>query len=134
MLRVKVTPKGGQPMELDFDKPVLRIGRSPDSDIQLPQNAVSKHHATLRVGPHGPVLVDEGSTNGTYVGVERLVGERAVGASDVIHIGDFTLVLIPLGDPGPTQVLSLGAPSASARPSAPRGPQVTVNPYRRREE
>jgi pilus assembly protein CpaF len=133
MLRVRVIPKSGQAVELDFGQPAIRIGRGPENEIHLPQNGVSKHHATLHVAPNGAVtLVDERSTNGTYVDTERLVTPRLMRADEDIHIGDFTLRLVSLAELAPTQVLTLGQPSAFSKPSAPQGPQVTVNPHRRR--
>jgi ABC transport system ATP-binding/permease protein len=48
-----------------------RIGRAPDADIQLDDSRVSWRHAILRADGQSWVLVDQGSTNGTYVGAER---------------------------------------------------------------
>ena len=44
------------------------IGRSPDAQIVLEDNGISRHHATLQRGSDGTVRVtDLGSRNGTWV-------------------------------------------------------------------
>lgn len=43
------------------------LGRSSDSDIQIPDPTVSKHHARIRVEGHRCIVEDLRSTNGTFV-------------------------------------------------------------------
>ena len=50
----------------------LRLGRAPDNDVVLREEQLSRHHAEIRPGGHGSVLVDLGSTNHTYVDGHRL--------------------------------------------------------------
>jgi pSer/pThr/pTyr-binding forkhead associated (FHA) protein len=50
------------------DRPVVRIGRAPGNDIVLADAAVSWRHAELRRHDNRWMVVDFGSTNGTYVG------------------------------------------------------------------
>jgi hypothetical protein len=47
--------------------PQITIGRSPENVVILPDPTVSRRHATIRVEDGKVVLVDLGSTNGTYV-------------------------------------------------------------------
>lgn len=68
-----------------------RIGRSPSCELILPeapQSPVSRVHAELAVRPDGSVLVvDAGSTHGTYVNGERVELARALAVGDVITLG-----------------------------------------------
>lgn len=68
-----------------------RIGRSPMCDVvipEAPQSPVSRVHAELAVRPDGSVLVvDSGSTHGTYVNGERVELARALRPGDQITLG-----------------------------------------------
>ncbi|HYW52547.1 MAG TPA: FHA domain-containing protein, partial [Dongiaceae bacterium] len=69
---------------------VLNIGRAHDNDIVLNGAAVSRHHARLMLGNGTPpVLLDVGSTNGTYVNGELLREARSLERDDVIFLGGF---------------------------------------------
>ena len=57
---------------LSFDAPRVVIGRGAGCDVRLPDPSVSQHHATIRLENGHYAVVDEGSTNGTYVNGERL--------------------------------------------------------------
>jgi ABC transport system ATP-binding/permease protein len=84
--------------------PSYRIGRDPESDIVVVDPRVSWVHAVLRREPDGWLLEDSGSTNGIFVGPQRV--------QQVPITGD---CLIRLGHPqdGPAVSCSLGlAPSA----------------------
>lgn len=49
------------------------LGRAEDSDILLTDRGISRQHARFEVSPEGVVtLEDLGSTNGTYVGAEKV--------------------------------------------------------------
>jgi ABC transport system ATP-binding/permease protein len=64
-----------------------RLGRDPGSDIVLPDARVSWHHATLRHEQDNWILEDVGSTNGTFIGTQRM--DRVTISSDcVIRLGN----------------------------------------------
>jgi ABC-type multidrug transport system ATPase subunit/pSer/pThr/pTyr-binding forkhead associated (FHA) protein len=69
----------------------LRIGRNPASEIHLDAPNVSWLHASIEMSASGCELVDEGSTNGTYVAGERVEGRRKLEIGDVVKIGRFML-------------------------------------------
>lgn len=57
---------------IPIDKPSITIGRS-GTDILIADPEVSRHHCLLVIaGEDGAVLSDLGSTNGTFVGEERI--------------------------------------------------------------
>jgi hypothetical protein len=69
----------------------LRLGRAPDSDIQLMHPGVSRHHARVEVDESGVVmLVDHSSRAGTSV--DGVVVERTrLEHGSIITIGPFSL-------------------------------------------
>jgi pSer/pThr/pTyr-binding forkhead associated (FHA) protein len=64
--------------------PLVHVGRGTHNDIVLNDDSVSETHAKLQRRDDGWYVVDVGSTNGTYVGGQRLSAERKLeGAADV---------------------------------------------------
>ena len=74
------------------------LGRGTDCDLRLVDPGVSRHHAELRVENDQVVLVDLGSTNGTFVNGQPV---RRVALSDGTHVslGRTTLVFRQDGNP-----------------------------------
>ena len=64
----------------------LTLGRSPECTIQLADDSVSRQHCRVSPGPDGVVLVDNGSTNGTYVN-GTAVSARHLRDGDRIQVG-----------------------------------------------
>jgi ABC-type multidrug transport system ATPase subunit/pSer/pThr/pTyr-binding forkhead associated (FHA) protein len=71
----------------------LIVGRDPDADIVLDTPNVSRVHARLKRTPEGIVVEDLGSTNGTWVNGERVVGLRLVQPGDDLRFGPQRLEL-----------------------------------------
>lgn len=69
---------------------VTMAGRNDTSDIFLGDVTVSREHARFVVDDQGLVVTDVGSTNGTYVNLER-VGEAQLKPGDEVIIGKFHL-------------------------------------------
>ena len=112
---------------------VYRIGSSPASHIQLSRPEVSNRHAVLHVTDERVLVVDAGSTNGTFVDGKRLVPDKEVilepGA--VIGIGnEVQLQLRARGvAPGTSGVMAAagaaaGGDGAPALPGADAGAQM----------
>lgn len=57
---------------LSLDSPRIVLGRSRGSDVRIPDASVSARHASIRQRGADYLLLDEGSTNGTYVDGQRL--------------------------------------------------------------
>jgi hypothetical protein len=92
LLRVSIAKAGEDASRWpEFTKPELTIGRRSTNDIILPSDGVSGTHARLLVTGRTLTLVDLGSTNGTFVAGERVVGPRPVGPREEVLIGDFRL-------------------------------------------
>ncbi len=71
----------------------MTLGRSPQSDICITDDALSRNHAVVECGPEGCVLTDTGSTNGTFVNGVRISEPVALKNGDVIVCGTSELVV-----------------------------------------
>jgi pSer/pThr/pTyr-binding forkhead associated (FHA) protein len=79
------SPAAVAPFELTFDADEhISIGRDPKSRVQLPDASVSLRHALIRPSSNGYVIIDENSTNGTFLNAGRLVP----GAAKLLSDGD----------------------------------------------
>jgi FHA domain-containing protein len=90
-LLVSSPDQGSEQRTYDLVTPVTLLGRGTDCDLRLVDAGVSRHHAELRVENDQVVLVDRGSTNGTFVNGQPV---RRVVLTDGTHItlGRTTLV------------------------------------------
>jgi S1-C subfamily serine protease len=73
-----------------LDEPVITIGRDPTSGIRFDMGAdleVSTRHAEIRQDGDAYVIMDLGSTNGTWVNGARLGGPRRLNPGDVVKLG-----------------------------------------------
>lgn len=68
------------------------IGRSPDADIVIAANEVSRHHAQIVPERDGWSLADLGSTNGVLLNGRPLGVPTRLAAGDVIGLGSVELV------------------------------------------
>jgi diguanylate cyclase (GGDEF)-like protein len=66
---------------------VLRIGRMPDNEVALDDEAVSRRHARIERGSDGWLLMDVGSRNGTLLNERELAGQATLQRDDRIRIG-----------------------------------------------
>jgi len=69
----------------------VSVGRVRGNDLVLSKGNVSKRHARLTQKDGRFVVVDQNSTNGTYVNRQRIVQATIVREGDRIYIGDFVL-------------------------------------------
>ena len=75
-----------------LEKARVVIGRH-DADINVEDPEISRHHAAIELNGEAVTLVDLGSTNGTFVGEER-IQEVALENQAEFSIGGSTLMLI----------------------------------------
>lgn len=90
-------PRKGARFEIHKERTL--IGRSPKCDVPLETIVASPYHAEIVTTPQGLACQDLGSTNGTYVNGERVVGRRLLHDGDLIHVGD-AILQVQLGSAG----------------------------------
>jgi pSer/pThr/pTyr-binding forkhead associated (FHA) protein len=80
---------GGVAPALTFDGGRVVLGRGANCDVRLPDPSVSHRHATVRANGSEYALVDEKSTNGTFVGEVKLAPNtpRPLKHGDLVRVG-----------------------------------------------
>jgi diguanylate cyclase (GGDEF)-like protein len=81
-----------------LDKSPTRVGRGADSQIVLEGDSVSRRHAHLERRAGAWYVVDDGSTNGTYVNEEQIAREQLLVNGDRIKIGPSILKFLSGAD------------------------------------
>ena len=111
--------------------PVVNIGRADYNDVVLADESVSTQHAKLQRREGVWVLVDLGSTNGSFVDGERVEGEAPVTPGATLRFGDASVIFDPKDEGagvekgGSTKMLQAipvappKAPAAAPRSTAP---------------
>ena len=84
---VRIYPVAGIGEVRELGDDTLVIGRDPTCGFQLADASVSRRHASIEALADGYMLVDHGSTNGTYVNDER-IERRALRSGDRVRIGN----------------------------------------------
>src|SRR6187551_1288676 len=67
------------------------IGRSPDSDIHIETPLISRSHARLTINERECVIEDLGSSNGTFVGGEKITAVTILKLDSKVKLGPVTL-------------------------------------------
>jgi pSer/pThr/pTyr-binding forkhead associated (FHA) protein len=97
-MALKVLIRSGDletPASITFDAPRIVVGRGEGSEVRLPDPSVSHRHASIRQRGSDYVIIDEGSTNGTFVGGVRLSphAPRVVRSGELVRVGRVWLEL-----------------------------------------
>ncbi|HEY1954250.1 MAG TPA: FHA domain-containing protein [Polyangiaceae bacterium] len=107
-LTVRAEAGAGSEPSLTFDASRVVIGRGTSCDVRLPDASVSQRHAVLTATGAEYHIVDEGSTNGTFVGGVRLSPKapRALRSGDLLRVGR-VWVEVRIDQTAPTPDLAL---------------------------
>jgi pSer/pThr/pTyr-binding forkhead associated (FHA) protein len=138
MWTVKVTDQQGRLIgEFPWEQGSLTIGRDQGRSIVLPNKTASRKHARLDLINGMPVIVDEGSANGTLVNGARIASPTRLDESSKVDVGEFRLTLMRAEvDDGERTVMmkpkSFGAaaPPPRAAPPPPPPPRAAPPPPR----
>ena len=97
MFTITVRDSAGHTSLNSFDDSIeeVSVGRGEGNDIILPLGNVSQRHCRIRRKGERFVILDLGSTNGTFVNRHQITRSEPIGPSDLIQVGDFTLILDP---------------------------------------
>lgn len=66
----------------------ITVGRDASCDIVINDAEISRHHAKLTQQADSYVLEDMGSTNGTFVDGQRLMGPHVLRPGDLVLLGE----------------------------------------------
>ena len=96
------------------------IGRDDDCDLTLPDEKISRKHASIVTHARGRrILQDLGSTNGTFVDESRITQPVELQGEEQIRVGD-TQLLVSADEPSGTPTTIGVMPAGVARPAPPR--------------
>ena len=70
-----------------LDKSPLRVGRGGDNHIVLDGDSVSRRHSHFERRSNGWFIVDDGSTNGTFLNEEQIKREAGLNNGDRVKVG-----------------------------------------------
>ena len=75
--------------QITFDAPRIVIGRGEGCEVRLPDPSISHRHASIRQRGTEYIVIDEGSSNGTFVGPVRLSphAPRMLRSGDLLRVG-----------------------------------------------
>ncbi|MEN6392855.1 MAG: FHA domain-containing protein [Anaerolineaceae bacterium] len=103
----------------NLGKNELTIGRDISNDIVISDIEVSRKHARLLLQADGFVIEDMGSTNGTFVNGQRLLGPHTLRPGEIVMLGEnVSLIFEPAYD--------VNATVASTAAGAPTPPPAAV--------
>jgi pSer/pThr/pTyr-binding forkhead associated (FHA) protein/tetratricopeptide (TPR) repeat protein len=119
----------GSTSDVEVVKDRFILGRSPDSDVVIPDSLISRQHAIIEQRDDGWYLVDQNSGNGTFLNDER-VRDELLYDGDVIAVGDAVITFGAPGEEGdhvPKMDATQMLPAASIE-GAPEGTSTGENP------
>jgi DNA-binding NtrC family response regulator len=76
--------------EWSFDKEEIRIGSMEDNDVVLGDDTVSRYHCRISQEDNGYVLLDQRSTNGTFINKVR-IREAFLKPNSIVSVGQSQL-------------------------------------------
>jgi hypothetical protein len=74
---------------------LTNVGRGAHNDVVLADESISDSHAKIQRRDGGWFIVDQGSTNGTYVGGRRVQGEQHVTGAPDVRFGGIKMTFRP---------------------------------------
>ena len=119
-------PTPGATYSLEGDQ--LTIGRDSSSGVPINDAEVSRKHARLTFQGGKYVVEDLGSTNGTFVNGQRVIGGVVLKSGDVVSLGEQIVLMYEAlsADPGETVISSrknAPAPRPAPAPAPAPAPQ-----------
>ncbi len=118
---MRTGPNPGKSFPLTKDE--LSLGRDISNDIVINDAEVSRNHAHLYRQAGGFVLEDTGSTNGTFVNGQRLMGPHLLRPGEMILLGENISLIFEAYQFDPDATIASGTvpdmPSYQEQPAPP---------------
>jgi hypothetical protein len=122
------TPGGQQIVKLDQE---ISIGRTNAAQLAIDDPSLSRLHATIFREGEDIWILDENSSNGTFVNGERVSPERKLRDGDEVLLGGNTRIYVEIAQPhGYTQPKPAAKPigAVSSQTAAAHTPQIPTPP------
>ena len=130
-LTLEVIEGPGAGKQILLDRPII-VGRGTDVDLQLEDGEVSRRHAKVTPEPDGSATVEDlGSTQGTFVNQNELMGRARLDAGDELLLGVTVIKLRSPDDVATRMSAVIQVPPGLAMAARP---PTYVNPEVLREE
>jgi hypothetical protein len=118
---MRTGPNPGKSFPLTKDE--LSLGRDISNDIVINDAEISRHHAHLYRQAGGFVLEDTGSTNGTFVNGQRLMGPHLLRPGEMVLLGENISLIFEAYQFDPDATIASGTvpdmPSYQQQPAPP---------------
>ncbi|MET0231222.1 MAG: FHA domain-containing protein [Rhodanobacteraceae bacterium] len=101
------------------------IGRQNDSDIPVPAEEISRHHAKLQVTAEGVLVEDMGSANGTFINDKR-VQTGVLKPGEELRLDTIRFMLVAPGMDARQQATAARAEPAKAEVKGGGGNAITI--------
>lgn len=115
-------------MRFDLHAALTNIGRGEHNDISIRDESISDSHAKLQKRADGWYIVDQGSTNGTYVGGRRVVSEQRLEGAPDLRFGGIKMTFRPAaaaaGEGGSTRAIAAVNIDEARRSIAAKTPAI----------
>src|SRR5687768_1792293 len=114
------TPEGTKEIRIDAER--TSFGRGSDADVRFPDQGLSRLHSTVYREGDRVWIVDENSSNGTFVNGQRVAGAGTpLKGGDQIRIGNETVLAVHVrekaqaaataaSDQTPSRIVASGPP------------------------
>jgi len=129
----RLVMRGGPTVGKSFslEKNEIFIGRDLSNDIVINDGEISRRHTRLFLQGSNYVVEDLGSTNGTSVNGQRLMGPYILRPGEVVTLGEHVNMVFEAvqTDPDATVASSMPRAPAPAQPAPQPIPQPIPQPY-----
>ncbi len=110
--------------KFEIHSALTNVGRGAHNDVVLADESISDSHAKIQRRDGGWFIVDQGSTNGTYVGDRRVQGEQHVTGAPDVRFGGIKMTFRPRAtaadEGGGTRAIAAVSADQLRTPAAPK--------------